>query len=92
MPEKKRRHPLDRFKWIERNLDKVATHGLSAEDVEHAFQHALSDHVERDDESFEVLGATPSGRVIWIVWRFDEILDALESEGVADCVFVITAY
>lgn len=83
---------MDRFKWLEWNLDKVTAHGLSAEDVEHAFRHPISDHLERDDDSFEVLGETPSGRIIMIVWRFDEEPDVLEQEGVAVCVFVITAY
>jgi len=82
---------LDGFKWIDWNLDKIAAHGLSAEDVEHAFQNPISEHMERDDDSFEVLGETPSGRIILVVWRHDEEPDVLEADGVAVCIFVITA-
>ena len=30
---------MARFKWIEWNLDKVAAHGLTCEDVERAFEN-----------------------------------------------------
>ena len=83
---------LPRFRWIEWNLDKIASHGLRSEEVEHAFTHRFGPHQERDDGSFETVGETPSGRVILIVWRYDEVFDPLEEAGTAEVVFVITAY
>lgn len=81
-----------RFRWNEWNLDKVAAHGLSSDDVEHAFNHRLGPHQERDDGSYETLGPIPSGRVILIVWRYDQEFDALEEDYVVQVVFVITAF
>jgi len=79
-----------RFKWIEWNLDKIAAHGLSFEDVEYAFAHCLGVHQERDDGSYETIGSVPSGRRIFVVWRYDA--DAWhEGEG-AEVVSVITAF
>ena len=83
---------VPRFKWIEWNLDKIAGHGLFSEDVEHAFDHRLEEHQEREDGSFETIGSTPSGRCILIVWRYDEEFEALEPGHVEDVVFVITAF
>jgi len=45
--------------------------------------------------SFEMFAATPSGRRIWVIWRYDR-----EDEGIPDVfgelgqlpIFVITAY
>jgi hypothetical protein len=81
-----------RFKWIEWNLAKIAAHGLSAEEVEYAYEHAPQPRAEREDGSYETIGPTPSGRVILIVWRHNEEFDALEEEFVIQVVFVITAY
>jgi uncharacterized DUF497 family protein len=81
-----------RFKWVEWDLDKVAAHGLTCEEVEHAFEHRLSPHQERRDGSYETIGTTPSGRVILVVWRYDEEFDSLEETGTTDVVFVITAF
>ena len=80
------------FKWIEWNLDKIAAHRLTYDDVEHALEHRLGPHQERPDGSYETIGATASGRVILIVWRYDEEFDSLEDSGTADVVFVITAF
>jgi hypothetical protein len=82
------------FKWIDWNIAKVAAHGLSPEDVEAAFQGVLSMQ-ERRDGSFEMYAELPSGRRIWVIWRFDR-----EDGHVPDifgdpnepAVFVITAY
>jgi hypothetical protein len=52
------------FKWIEWNLQKIDAHGLSAEEVEAAFDAVLSQH-ERPDGSFPDLGdlaLRPRGR------------------------------
>ena len=83
---------MTRFKWDEWNLAKIAAHGLSAEDVEYAYEHAPAPHAEREDGSFETTGPTPSGRVILIVWRYNEEFDALGGDFVIQVVFVITAY
>ena len=83
---------MAQFRWIEWNLDKVAAHSLTYEDVEHAFEHRLGPHQERRDGSYETIGTTPSGRVILIVWRYDEEFDSLEDTGTTDVVFVITAF
>jgi hypothetical protein len=81
-----------RFKWIEWNLDKIAAHNLSPEEVEYAYDHRLGLHQEREDGSYETSGATASGRMILIVWRYDEEFEALEEEQVVSVIFVITAY
>ncbi len=79
-----------RFKWIEWNLDKIAAHRLGREDVEYAFEHCLGVHQERDDGSYETIGPTPSGRLIFVVWRYDD--DAWQAAEGAEIVFVITAF
>jgi hypothetical protein len=82
------------FKWIDWNLQKVDAHSLSAEEVEAAFDCVFSLR-ERKDGSFEMFAATPSGRHIWVIWRYDreddEIPDVFgEFSDVP--IFVITAY
>lgn len=82
------------FKWIDWNLQKIDAHGLSADDVEAAFEHVFTLQ-ERKDGSFQMFAMAPSGRRIWIIWRHDR-----EGEPVADVfgeleepsIFVITAY
>ena len=83
---------MARFKWIEWNLDKIAAHRLTYEDVEYVFEHRLGPHQERRDGSYETIGSTASGRVVLIVWRYEEEFDSLEETGSSDVVFVITAY
>jgi hypothetical protein len=65
-----------RFTWIEGNLRKIEAHGLGPEEVEHAFEHRAGPHQEREDGAYETVGRTPSGRLILIVWRYDEGFDA----------------
>lgn len=81
-----------RFKWIEWNLEKIARHGLTPEEVEYAWKRRIGPHQERDDGSFETIGRTQAGRVIFIVWRYDEAFDALEEDLTVEVVFVITAF
>jgi hypothetical protein len=85
---------MRRFKWIDWNLQKIAGHALSAEEVEAAYNRVV--HVERRrDGSFRMLAEIPSGRRIWVIWRYDR-----ESDEVPDifgevedpAIFVITAY
>ena len=50
---------------------------------------------ERKDGSFQMFAATPSGRRIWVTWRYDreddEIPDVFGEFGEVP-IFVITAY
>jgi hypothetical protein len=84
---------MRRFKWIEWNLLKIDAHGLSAREVEDAFDRVLLLQ-ERRDGSFEMYAATPAGRRIWVIWRYDreegvpDILDDMDDAP----IFVITAY
>lgn len=81
-----------RFRWIAWNLRKIEAHGLGPGEVEHAFEHRQGRHQERDDGSYETIGRTASGRLILVVWRYDDEFDALEEDAVIEVVFVITAY
>ena len=85
---------MRRFKWIEWNLQKIDAHGLSAQQVEGAFDRVFALE-ERKDGSFQMFAATPSGRRIWVIWRYDreddEIVNILE-ELIEAPIFVITAY
>ena len=85
---------MRQFKWIEWNLRKIDAHGLSADEVEGAFDRMFSIQ-ERADGSFQMFAETPSGRKIWVIWRYDrdddEIPDVFGEMGDAP-IFVITAY
>jgi hypothetical protein len=85
---------MRQFKWIEWNLQKIDAHALSAEDVEAAFDRVLRID-ERKDGSFQMFAETPSGRRIWVIWRYDRE-DAEVPDVFGDVeespVFVITAY
>ncbi len=82
------------FKWIDWNIQKIANHALSVEEVEAAFEKVFN-IAERSDGSFEMLAATPSGRKIRVIWRYDtedvEIPDVF-GEASPESIFVITAY
>lgn len=82
------------FKWIEWNIDHIAAHGLTPDEVEAAFEKVLA-MTERSDGSFRMFAETPSGKRIWIVWRYDRDDDSIPDVfgDVADPpIFVITAY
>ena len=84
---------MRRLKWIEWNLRKIETHNLSAADVEAAFEQVFSLR-ERKDGSFEMFAGTPSGRRVWVIWRYDREDDAPDVFDDLDDppIFVITAY
>lgn len=85
---------MRRFKWIDWNLQKIDAHALSADEVEAAFDRAFSID-ERKDGSFQMFAETPSGRRIWVIWRFDREDDEIPDVfGDLDDppIFVITAY
>ena len=82
------------FKWIEWNIDKIDAHALTVADVEASFDRVYSLQ-ERRDGSFQMAAETPSGRRIWVIWRYDrqqgdqfDVIDDL----VPQLIFVITAY
>lgn len=85
---------MRQFKWIEWNLQKIDAHGLLAEEVEAAFDRVFRLQ-KRKDGSFQMFAATPSGRRIWVIWRYDR-----ENDDIPDVfgdlvelpIFVITAY
>jgi hypothetical protein len=84
---------MRRFTWIEWNLQKLATHSLSAEEVEAAFDRVIQLD-GRSDGSFQMLAEVPSGRRIWVIWRYDrehEIPDVFGEIEDAP-IFVVTAY
>jgi hypothetical protein len=85
---------MRQFKWIDWNLRKIDAHGLSAEEVEAAFDRVFSLE-ERKDGSFEMFAAAPSGRRIWVIWRYDREDDEIPDvfgELAELPIFVITAY
>jgi hypothetical protein len=85
---------MRRFNWIEWNIQKVDAHALSTDEVEAAFNRVLK-HENRDDGSFQTYAQTPSGRRIWIIWRYDEEEDEIPDvfgELEDKRIFVITAY
>ena len=85
---------MRRFKWIDWNLSKIAAHALSADEVEAAFDRVFSLQ-QRDDGSFQMFAEVPSGRRIWVIWRYDREDDQIPDvfgELAEPAIFVITAY
>jgi hypothetical protein len=85
---------MRRFKWIEWNLQKIDSHSLSPEEVEAAFGRVLL-LKERKDGSFAMFAEVPSGRRIWVIWRYDREDDEtpdIFAELDDASIFVITAY
>lgn len=75
-------------------IQKIDAHALSAEEVEASFDRVFSLE-ERKDGSYQMFAETPSGRRIWVIWRYDreedEIPDVFGELGNVP-IFVITAY
>ena len=85
---------MRRFKWIPWNLQKIDAHGLSVTEVEAAFDDVIAS-TERRDGSYQTLARTSSGRIIWIIWRFDREADGtpnIVGEIPEPPIFVVTAY
>ena len=61
---------MRRFTWIEWNLRKIDAHALSADEVEAAFDRVFGLQKRRDG-SFQMFAEVPSGRRIWVIWRYD---------------------
>ncbi len=66
----------------EGNVAHIAEHGLSPEDVEHAFHNLLRDTKSRSSGRRALFGLTPDDRIIFVV--YEEIDD--------DLIYVFTAY
>lgn len=64
------------------NVAHIAEHGLSPEDVEHAFQNVLRETMSRASKLPALFGLTPDDRVIFVVY------DTIDE----DMVYVFTAY
>ncbi len=64
------------------NIRHIAEHGLTPEDVEHAFAHALRHTTSRSSGRPALFGLTPDDRVIFVV--YEEIAD--------DLIYVYTVY
>jgi hypothetical protein len=82
------------FKWIEWNLLKISSHGLGSEEVESAFDRVLQIE-ERVDGSYQMYAELPSGKRIWVIWRYDRDDDEIPDVfGDVDSrlIFVITAF
>jgi hypothetical protein len=72
----------------------IDAHALSADEVEAAFDRVLSLQGRRDG-SFQMFAEVPSGRRIWIIWRYDREDDEIPDvfgELSEPAIFVITAY
>jgi hypothetical protein len=85
---------MRQFKWIEWNLQKIDAHGLSAAEVEAAFDRIIQID-ERRDGSYQMLAEAHSGRRVWVIWRYDRDLDEIPDVfgEIEDApIFVITAY
>jgi len=85
---------MRRFKWIEWNLEKIAAHALSAEEVEAAYNRIIQLESRRDG-SYRMLAEIPSGRRVCVIWRYDREPDEIpDMFGKVDAaaIFVITAY
>ena len=85
---------MRRFKWIEWNVEKIEAHALSVTEVEAAFDRVFT-LKHRSDGSYQMLAETPSGRRIWVIWRFDredEVIPDIFGETDDPPIFVITAY
>jgi hypothetical protein len=85
---------MRQFKWTDWNLQKIDAHGLSAAEVEAAFDRIMQLR-GRKDGSFQMDAETPSGRQVRVIWRYDreedQIPDAFDETG-DPLIFVITAY
>ena len=68
--------------------------GAPTPQVEAAFDRVFSLE-KRNDGSFQMFAETPSGRGIWVIWRYDREDDEIPDvfgELLEVPIFVITAY
>lgn len=64
---------MDRFRWNDFALDKVAKHGLGPDEVESAFDDALPGYPKRHggDDAFILIGTTHAGVMIQAIFLID---------------------
>ena len=75
-------------------MQKIAAHALGRHEVEAAFDRVVS-LKERADGSFQMFAEVPSGRRVWVIWRYDRDPDEMPDVfgDLPDApIFVITAY
>ena len=85
---------MRQFKWVEWNIEKIDAHALSVEEVEAAFDRVYTLD-PRKDGSYQMFAETPTGRRIWVIWRYDredDVLPDLFGDLNEVPIFVITAY
>jgi len=72
------------FRWIDWNIAKVQSHGLTPEEAEFVVEHAeLPYPIKQPNDKYLVWGRTDAGRLIQVVFLYDS------DEN--DVVFVIHA-
>jgi uncharacterized DUF497 family protein len=60
------------FRWIEWNIRKVESHGLSVAEVEYVVNSARRPYPKPiGNEKWLVIGPTPSGKVIQVIYLID---------------------
>jgi uncharacterized DUF497 family protein len=73
------------FIWDEepgRNVDHIAEHGLTPEDVIHAFHNVVRNEISRSSGRPAIIGETPEGDLIFVAFDYID----------ATTVYVRTAY
>jgi len=64
--------PYD-FRWIDWNVDKVESHGLSVADVEYVVNHARRPYPKPiGNEKWIVIGSTAAGGAMQVIYLVDD--------------------
>ena len=77
------------FQWDDapgENVEHVTEHGLTIDDVEHAFENIVRITQSRSSDKPALFGLTPSGEMIFVSYHVD-----YDDEG-KQFIYVITAY
>jgi uncharacterized DUF497 family protein len=70
------------FRWIQWNVDKTQSHGVTQEEAEYVVEWATNPYpLHREDDKFLVWGPTRAGRFLQVAFLLDE----------DDTVFIIHA-
>lgn len=59
------------FRWIDWNLEKIARHGLSTDEVEFVVNNPIPPYPRKEGEKSIVAGPTRSGLWIQVIYVFD---------------------
>ena len=68
------------------NVEHIAEHGLTPEDVEEAFANTLKRTKSRSTKRPAIFGETSDGRIIFVVYEFE-----IDDDG-NEIIYVSTAY